>query len=162
APEIDAAIVIYTPIDPACTAETTREIARAVSAARPSARNKPVLACVMAQAAGRQPLDADGETIPTYPFPENAARALGKIAADAAWRSAPAGLFWGFDDLRLDTARTVCRKSAEEGGGWLSDEDVWTVLHAMGLPAVVSVLARTADEAVAAAGVIGFPVAMKL
>ena len=55
------------------------------------------------------PLDVDGETVPTYAFPENAARALGKVAAYAEWRSQPPALFWGFDDISPGDARDLCR-----------------------------------------------------
>ena len=49
---------------------------------------------------------------PTYTFPENAVRALGKVAAYAAWRAQPAGLFWGFDDIHLDEARVSLPQGA--------------------------------------------------
>jgi acyl-CoA synthetase (NDP forming) len=111
----------------------------------------------------RVSLHAGAERIPTYPFPENAARALGKVAKYAAWRSQPAGLFWGFDDIHLEEARAICLKAlADHGDGWLTDEEAWNVLHAFAMPAAVRSLARTADEAVAFASVIGLPVAAKL
>ena len=109
------------------------------------------------------PLRVDGETIPTYAFPENAARALAKIAAYAAWRAQPPGLFWGFDDLRVDEARNICRRAlAQHGDGWLTTEDAHAVLHAFGLPLAAGAIARTADEAAALAAVFGFPVVAKL
>ena len=46
--------------------------------------------------------------MPAYAFPENAARALGKVAAYASWRAQPPALFWGFDDIHADEAREVC------------------------------------------------------
>ena len=55
------------------------------------------------------PLVVDGETVPAYAFPENAARALGKVAAYAQWRATPPALFWGFDDIRPGDARDLCR-----------------------------------------------------
>ena len=100
---------------------------------------------------------------PTYAFPENAARALAKIAAYAAWRAQPPGLFWGFDDMRIDEARNICRRAlTAHGDGWLTTEETHAVLHAFGLPLAAGAVARTADEAAALAAVLGFPVVAKL
>jgi acyl-CoA synthetase (NDP forming) len=111
---------------------------------------------------GALPLRVWNETIPTYACPENAARALGKVTAYAAWRGAPSGLFWTFDDLHVDEARAICRSALARGDTWLKDEDVWGVLTAFGFPVAVHKLARTRDEAALFASVVGYPVAAKL
>src|SRR6185295_1345824 len=108
------------------------------------------------------PLRIAGEAIPTYAFPENAARALGKAAAYAGWRNQPAGLLWTFDDIHVEEARPICRTALARGESWLSHHDIWGVLTAFGFPVAIHRLARTADEAVAFASIIGFPVAAKL
>jgi acyl-CoA synthetase (NDP forming) len=59
-------------------------------------------------------------------------------------------------------ARTICRNALARGDSWLNDHDIWEVLTAFGLPVAIHRLARTADEAVAFASVIGFPVVAKL
>jgi acetyl coenzyme A synthetase (ADP forming)-like protein len=160
----DAVLVIVTPVDPSCSHQIIEALQEAVARARAAgATAKPILACVMAEAPGRVSLHAGAERIPTYAFPENAVRALGKVAAYAMWRSQPAGLFWGFDDIHLEDARAICRTAlATRGDTWLTDQETWDVLHAFALPAAVRSLARTADEAVAFASVIGLPVAAKL
>jgi acyl-CoA synthetase (NDP forming) len=71
-------------------------------------------------------------------------------------------MFPDFVDLRLATARSVCREAGARGEGWLSAEEVRAVLGAVGLPLVPGEFARTADEAAAAAARLGFPVAVKL
>lgn len=161
--DTDALIVIFTPVDPSCSDEIVSTIQDAVARARAAGVvNKPILACVTADARSRVSLRAGVERIPAYTFPENAVRALGKVTAYAAWRSQPAGLFWGFDDIQLDEARAICRKAlADRGDTWLTDRETWGVLHAFAMPAAVESLAKTADEAVAFASVIGFPVAAK-
>ena len=161
--DVDALLVIFTPVDPSRSEEVLSAIQDGIQHARASgASDKPVLASVMAGTLGRVSLRTATEQIPTYTFPENAVRALGKVAAYATWRSQPAGLFWGFDDIDLEKARSICRAAVAAGGGWLTDRDTWDVLHAFAMPVAVHSLAKTADDAVALASVIGFPVAAKL
>ena len=164
APEVDSLIVIFTPVDSARAGEILQGIRDGVTAGRRSgAVAKPVLACVMADPGRPVPIETGHERIPTYAFPENAARALGKIATYAEWRTQGAGLLWGFDDLHVDDARKVCREVLERrGDGWLRDEEVHRVLGGFGLPVAVGAVAHTADEAAALAAVMGFPVVAKL
>jgi acyl-CoA synthetase (NDP forming) len=88
---------------------------------------------------------------------------LGKVAAYAAWRSGPVEAFPDFADLDLPAAREVCRRAlAQHGPGWLSAADAQAVLGAVRLPLVEARVARTADEAVRAAGELRYPVVVKL
>jgi acyl-CoA synthetase (NDP forming) len=116
----------------------------------------------MAETGRALPLDAGDERVPTFVFPENAARALGKVVAYAAWRAKPAGLVWAFDDVDPKSARDICDVAAARPEGWLSDQEVRGVLDAYKLPVAAGTIARSADEAAAAATAIGFPVAAKL
>ncbi len=161
--DVDALIVVFTPIDESKSTSVLAGIKGGIAAARSrGVLTKPVLACIMSDSTDHLPLRVWSETIPTYAFPENAARALGKVAAYASWRSQPAGLFWTFDDVHVDEARAICRQALARGDTWLTDHDVWGVLNAFGVPVAVHSLARTADEAAAFASIIGFPVAAKL
>ena len=101
--------------------------------------------------------------MPAYGFPENAARALGKVAAYAEWRSLPPELFWGFDDISPGDARDLCRDVlADRHDDWLTPEEVRRVLNAFGLPLVPALLAQTADDAAGLAAALGYPVVAKL
>lgn len=161
--DVDALIVVFTPIDQSTTTRILAGIQSGIAAARSrGVVDKPVVACIMSDTRDYLPLRVWDETIPTYAFPENAARALGRVAAYASWRSQPAGLFWTFDDVHVEEARAICRDAAARGDTWLNDHDLWAVLSAFGLPVAVHSLARTADEAVSFASVIGYPVAAKL
>ena len=81
----------------------------------------------------------------------------------ANWRSQPPGLLPGFDDLHVDEARVICRRALDrQGDGWLSTADTHAVLRAFGFPLAAGAIARSADEAVAQAALLGFPVAAKL
>jgi acetyl coenzyme A synthetase (ADP forming)-like protein len=162
--EYDAVLVIYTPVGLADTKAVTHAITKGVTTARlAGATGKPVLACFLGQEGKLSHLECSGERIPCYPFPETPASVLGKVAKYAAWRNQPPEVIPDFDDLDIATARMVCRRVlVERGAGWLSVEETHAVLKAVGLPLVPGQLARTADDAVKAAGHYGFPVAVKL
>jgi acetate---CoA ligase (ADP-forming) len=164
ADDTDALIVIYTPVDPRSAEATLQAIRDGVSAARAAgATKKPVLACLMAGKGRPQPLELDGEMIPAYAFPENTARALAKAAAYAEWRAQPPALLWSFDDIRIDDARAVCTRAiALRGDGWLTADEVAAVLGAFGAPLAAGMLTHSAEDAAAAARVLGFPVVAKL
>jgi acyl-CoA synthetase (NDP forming) len=163
-PDVDSLIVIFTPVDLTTAPAIMKAIRDGVAAGRQAgAVGKPVLSCVMAEPGRPAPLDAVGERLPAFAFPENAARALGKASTYAAWRAQPPALYWGFDDAIASTARDVCRAAIDRGGtGWLTDDEVHRVLAAYGLPVAKSAMAHSADEAAAAARQIGFPVALKI
>ena len=162
-PDADSLIVVYTPIDTAHSEEILAGIRSGISNARSAGiTGKAIVACVMSHTADAVPLHVGNEVVPTYAFPENAARALGKATAYAEWRAMPAGLFWAFEDLHVEDARAICRAAIARGETWLSDADIWDVLTAFGFPVAIHKLARTADEAVAFASIIGYPVAAKL
>jgi len=173
--EVDALIVIYIPVDRRTAAETHAAIAAGIAAGRQAgAVGKPVLSCLMAEPGARAPMTVDypagvdparvvHERVPAYGFPENAARALGRIAAYAAWRAQPPALYWTFDDLRADEARELCRAVLDaRGGGWLTGEETRRILNAFGLPILPTLAARTADDAAAVAAMFGYPVVAKL
>ena len=162
--DTDALIVIYAPVDVKQAALTVAAIRDGIAnARRAGATQKPILACVMADQGRPQPLDAGGERIPAYAFPENAARALARIAAYAEWRAQPPGLLWGFDDVHAEDARVVCRGAVDaRGEDWLTADETQRVLDAYGLPLAASAVAHTADDAAALAAVLGFPVVAKI
>ena len=160
----DALLVIYAPVDITQADATVTAIRQGIVNARGAgAGAKPILACVMGNTGQPLLLDTESERIPTYAFPENAVRALAKAASYAEWRAQPPGLLWGFDDVRPEEARQICRAAAEaRGEDWLTGEEVRRVLNAFALPLVASAVARTADAAMASASLLGFPVAAKI
>jgi acyl-CoA synthetase (NDP forming) len=164
APEVDALIAIHTPLDASGSAVMLEAIRQGVTAGRAAGgAGKPVLACLLAKEDAAAPTALADESIPTYAFPESAARVLGKVAAYAEWRAGPHGIVPDFDDIDPTTARRICRNAIEErGAGLLKAEEARAVLQAMRLPVAPGGVARTPDEAVALARSIGFPVAVKL
>ncbi len=164
APEVDSLIVIFTPVDLTTAPDIMKAIRDGVAAGRQAgAVRKPVLSCVMAEPGRPAPLDAEGERLPAFAFPENAARALGRASAYAEWRGQPPALYWGFDDTDPAAARSICRAAAErDGARWLTDDETQRVLAAYRLPVPASALAQSADEAAIIAERIGYPVALKI
>ncbi len=158
---VDAVVVLF--VDTG--AADVNEVAAAVRAGRQAAGtpHKPVLACFMGVAGTESPLSSPEEVIPSYRFPESAAIALAHAARYAEWRQAPLGVIPDHPDLRIEEGRRICQRAlAQRGDGWLLPDEVEALLRAFGLPVPASRFARTADEAVAAAEAIGYPVVVKL
>jgi acetyl coenzyme A synthetase (ADP forming)-like protein len=165
ADEVDALIALSIDVALVDMTAIALGIRAGVSAARSGgATAKPVLTCIMDLDRSRKSTGGtDGERLPNYPFPENAARVLGKLARYTDWRNQPVGIIPDFEDIQPRTARAICRKALQEqGAGWLSADDLRNVLSAMALPLPRGGIARTADDAAQLASEIGFPVAVKL
>jgi acetate---CoA ligase (ADP-forming) len=159
--EVDALIVIHVQVGQEGGA-VAGAVAEGVAEARAAGAGQPVLACVMPDT-GRRRLDAPGEHIPCYPFPEGAARALAKVAAHAEWNRQPLGKVPEFPDFDRAQARSVCRLAlASRGPGWLTTREARRLLAAAGLPLAPGGVAATAEEAAALARHFGFPAALKL
>jgi acetyl coenzyme A synthetase (ADP forming)-like protein len=152
-PNIDSVLVIFIPpiaIDP-------EAVARAIVKASESADGKPVVAIFMSAKGAPRVL----APIPSFPFPESAARALAHVLEYGRWLKEPRGDVPSFPDIRPEDARQIVARSLEHGGGWLAPEETDRLLCAFGIATAPPRLARTAEEAVAAAAAAGFPVAMK-
>jgi acetyl coenzyme A synthetase (ADP forming)-like protein len=161
--EYDALLVLFTPVGLADEAAVKSAIADGIAAARAAGVKCPVFACWLGQDERRTHLECGGERVPCFPFPETPGRVLGRIAEYAVWKERPADGMTDFADLNVRVVRAICRRAvAERGTGWLSAEEASAVLTAGGLRLVPAEFARTPDEAVAAAGRLGFPVALKL
>lgn len=163
ADETDALIVLSIRVGLADVAAISREVNEAVNAARTTGCvQKPVLTCMM-DGDTRTPLSNGGEHLPNLPFPESAARALGKLAQYAEWRGRPEGQIIDFDDIRPHDARALCEQVVRERGAtWLSGEEARQVLSALEIALPPGGICRHADEAASMARAIGFPVALKL
>ena len=162
--EFDALVIIYIPVDRNGANAYAAAIRDGVKAGRAAgAVGKPVLACMMASDELQSSLKLDNERIPTYAFPESAARVLSKIAGYSEWRKQPLGIVPGFDDINEKAARTIIENALRERGpGWLTVEEARSVLDAFRIPQVPGGVAATADGAVDIAHKVGYPVAVKL
>ncbi len=158
----DGLLVILTPqamTEPTQTAEHLRRFAQS---------RKPILASWMGGvevAAGRQILNRAG--IPTFPYPDTAVRVFNYM-----WRYSYnlRGLYEtpSLPDDEIDggpdreRAQRLLEQVRQEGRTLLTEYEAKQVLEAYCLPVTPTRLARTADEAVAAAEALGYPVVVKL
>jgi acetate---CoA ligase (ADP-forming) len=159
--EVDAAIVIFIP--PLLT--EAAEVASAVRAAAATG-TVPVLTVIMS--ADRLPPEPDdgGPRLPTYRFPEDAARALARAAEYGSWRERPEGRLPELPGMRRDEAAALLAAALAKGTGesqprWLAPDEVASLLDCYGLPLAEWRLAGTPEEAGAAAEELGGPVALK-
>jgi acetyltransferase len=158
-PASDGLLAILTPQD------MTDPTAIATALAARGGAGKPVLASWMGGAqvaAGVDVLNRAG--IPTFDFPDDAARTFA-----AMWRHAddlrglyetpiaPSGASY-----RRDDADALIGAATRDGRTLLDEEESKRLLVAYGIPTVPTFVARDEEEAVAAAHVAGFPVAVKL
>ncbi len=156
-PGVDAVIVIVTPQAMTQIEETAHVIGRVTREA-----DKPVLGCLMGQAriaAGIEVLR--GYSVPNYPFPERAADAL---AAMVAYRQEQGRTLYPPERFSVDseTVRKAFAQARQEGRISLGDSEARAILEAYGFPVPPSSLAASADEAVAAAEAMGYPVVLKI
>ncbi len=101
--------------------------------------------------------------VPAFSSPEAAVRALGRAAAYAEWRRRPPGRVRELERFDVDRAADVIAGAlaAAPAGGWLTPDQVWDVLEAVGVKTARTVAVGSADDAAATAARIGFPVALK-
>jgi acetyl coenzyme A synthetase (ADP forming)-like protein len=129
-PEIDAVLAVYVPPLP----DRDRSMLDAIARAAASRPDKTILATVLA---GTETVQLDGITIPTYRFPESAARALAHMASRSEWlqsndTTVPEPLI---DVSRTrEVVRDFLRRVPE--GGWLDTASAVALSTAAGLPFV--------------------------
>jgi acetate---CoA ligase (ADP-forming) len=114
-----------------------------------------------------------GRRIPSYYFPEDAARALAHAAGYARWRERPQGEYSVFDGCRPEEAAAIITRALADtetdqadtrsaaGGGWLQPRMLAALLDCYGLPLVPTSVVAGAREAAAVAAEIRGPVALK-
>jgi acetate---CoA ligase (ADP-forming) len=146
---VDAVIVLFVPAARVAADEVSAAIARVTATGE---SGKPVLSVLMA-----------AESPPgAFPYPESAARALGRAAERAAWLRQPAGSVPAIEGIHRNAARDVLAQAlAGADERWLEPAEVRRLLRAYGIPLVEERLAAEPNEAAAAAEELGFPVAAK-
>ncbi|HEY1330759.1 MAG TPA: GNAT family N-acetyltransferase [Actinomycetota bacterium] len=163
APAFDALIVIFVPPLVTRAEDVAREIRRAVDRLHGSI---PVLAVFMSSAGApgqlqEQAPDQQERRIPTYAFPEDAARALVRAARWNRWRERREGRLPEFTGVRRDEAVAIVASALSDGPRWLSPAEVTRLLSCYGLPLATTRLVSTPEEAIDAANAIRGPVVLK-
>jgi acetyl coenzyme A synthetase (ADP forming)-like protein len=150
-PRVDAAIVLFVPPVTAGAEEVAEAVARSVGG------DKPVLAVMMSAEGTPKALRHGERPVAAFPYPESAARALGRAVERAEWLRRPAGIV---PPLEVDRAAAEALVAAA-GEGWLDPEQTRALLTAYGLPVVAERVAASTDAAVVAAAELGFPLVVK-
>jgi acyl-CoA synthetase (NDP forming) len=99
--------------------------------------------------------------VPCFSLPGEAARAMAALVRYNTIRSREIGELKTFSGVDRQKGRTILSRAEEAGRRNLSAEDVYGILDAYGIPTADWRAAAKADEAVAAAESIGFPVVVK-
>ena len=150
---IDSVLVIFIP--PLLT--KTEEVAAAVRRAAAGQSDKTVVGIFMS-AKGAPPQVAP---IPCYQFPEAAAVALARASEYGAWRAQPPSLVPQFDDADHERIRSIVDAVLQRGGGWLTPAESQTLLGSLGIGVAAQDVVASEDDAVRAAGRLGYPVVIK-
>ncbi len=155
---VDAVIVIFTP--PLVT--EADDVAAAVAEVARGAQ-KTIVTNFLATSGALSALRTGERRVPWFAYPESAARALARIAPYAAWLAKPAIEPPRFVDVDEAAGRAVVAEALAGGDeAWLTTEAAASLLEAYGVPFVRSVRVTSPKEAAAAAGSVGYPVALKL
>lgn len=158
-PAIDAMIVIFAPPLVTRADDVGREI-RAASAALP--RPIPVVAVFMSTEGAPAELRGTGLTVPSFTYPEDAARALASAANYGEWRERPQGTIPDLPGIHREVGAAAVAAALQAGPArWLTPGEVTALLGAYGLPLIEHALAETPDEAGRVAESFGGPVALK-
>jgi acetate---CoA ligase (ADP-forming) len=156
----DAIIAIFVP--PLVT--EPREVAHEIHAAAldsGSARRPTVAAVFMSGDAPPGELASGSLRIPSFEFPEDAARALAHAARWAHWRRRPKGRVVQPSGCRPVEAAAIVARNLTAGEEWLATGDLLALLDCYGLPLIATRAVHSPDDAAAAAGELELPVALK-
>jgi acetyl coenzyme A synthetase (ADP forming)-like protein len=154
-PAIDAVIVLFVPT----VGSNEDAVGEAISRAAATTPDKSVV-CVFVSAKGAPASLRSAANVPSFSYPEAAARALGRAAERGEWLRRPAGTV---PELERDrgAAQTVVREAVAAGQSWLDAKQTRRLLEAYRIPLVPERLAATPQAAVAAARELGYPVVLK-
>lgn len=157
-PDVDALVVIFIP--PLVT--LPEDVAHAiVEGTRALEERKPVLTVFMQARGVPEQLRGSDLRLPAYSFPEDAAIALSRVAQYGEWLSRPPAPAARFSDLRREEAASVVAAALSREPGWLTPDEVWTLLSCYGLPMLPQQAVATAEQAAAAAAEMGGELALK-
>ncbi|HUG88249.1 MAG TPA: GNAT family N-acetyltransferase [Actinomycetota bacterium] len=154
---VDAIVVIFIP--PLVT--RTEDVARAIREAAEAIGGRiPVLTVFMSARGVPAELHGEDVRIPSYSYPEDAARALAHAAQYAEWRERPEGAIPTIE-ARSDEAGAMLGEVVAAGPRWLEPHETFRLLDCYGIPVAPWRLVETPEEAGRAAEELGEEVALK-
>ncbi|MBN6041574.1 bifunctional GNAT family N-acetyltransferase/acetate--CoA ligase family protein [Amycolatopsis sp. 195334CR] len=166
--ETDALVVVFVPplaIPGTTYARALREVVQELR------KEKPIVSTFLAAEGVPDELAVradDGAptrgSVPSYPSPERAVNALARVIRYAAWQQRPQGALTRPAGLHVEQAQVIVNEilGTEDGQTTvLADEDVVRLLGCYGIEVVPFQVVSSADEAVASAAELGYPVVLK-
>jgi acetyl coenzyme A synthetase (ADP forming)-like protein len=159
---VDALIVIFVP--PLVTGAP--DVARAILAGA-SGSKKPVLSCFMGSHGVPESLRSLQEGhIPSYAFPEAAARTLARAVTYGVWRNKPPGKVPAIPGVDTERAREAVAKALERAkpgeSRWMAGASMEDLFRAYGIRTSGAKPAGNRGEAASVAKSLGFPIVMKV
>ena len=162
--EVDAVIAIYAPT----TLGGAETVAAAVKAAAARKPEEVALLAVFMQAQHGIPtsLLQEPDSVPVYPYPEPAARALASAVEYGEWRAKPEGSYpvpEGIDSGELRAVMDEVCASLDEGEDtWLSPADTSRLLRSLGINVAETRVATSPEAAADIARAMGSSVVLKV
>ena len=143
----------------------THEVARQIAEVNKQAR-KPIVCNFMTDLSQERyqitmRILKDGG-VPFYANPSDAAKALGALHKFGQLKRRDIGQPTKFPGIDKEKAVSIIDQARKEGRSVLSATDVYTVFEAYGIPVAGWAVVTTAEEAVATASKIGYPVVVKV
>ncbi len=160
ADEIDIVFVVFIPAGATDTAGVSEAL---IDARARVPAHVPVVSVMMSSMVQPRELGAAG--IPSFSFPEAAARALGRVSRYADWRRRPLGAPVEPDGLDREEARRLVDgllAATEDEGLWLPADAAADILRAYGIPLAVAEIVTSPEEGAEIQRRLGRPVAVKL
>jgi acetyl coenzyme A synthetase (ADP forming)-like protein len=156
-PNVNAIVLVLTP-------QTSTQIPETAEALGKLSKQygKPVFGAMMGDLAIRKGVEVlRSYDVPNYQVPERAVSAVAAMWQQRSWLNTPR---LAVEELPADRdkVRQVFANVRAEGRVTMGDSEAREVLEAYGVPLPKTGLAATADEAVALAESIGYPVVMKI
>ena len=156
-PKIDSIIVIFIP--PLVT--RAEDVARCLMQTSRGIE-KTLLTCFLGVRGVHEWLRDDDRVLPSYVFPESAARALAKVSERATWLQRGEGTVPELDRIDRRAGITLGAELAVGGERWLEPDTIERLLGCYGIDAVKSRTVKSPDEVAEAAREIGTNVAVKI
>jgi acetate---CoA ligase (ADP-forming) len=153
----DAILAIFVP--PLVT--RAADVAAAIRDAAGHATDLTIAAVFMTSEGPPAELSAGDISVPAFEFPEDGARAIALAARHGRWRSRPPGALADLHGVHPPEAAAIITHELAHGGGWLTPARVTDLLRCYRIPLIETQFVSGIDEAVAAAEVVGGPVAVK-
>jgi len=153
----DAIVAIFVP--PLVTGAA--DVAGAISEVAQTSEGCTIAAVFMTGDGPPPELSAGSVQVPSYEFPEDAARAVALAARYGAWRNGPHGSVQIPPDCRPDEAAAIISQELSGESSWLAPARVAALLDCYRLPLIATQVVTDADQAAVVADDLGVPVALK-